>query len=274
AALSVCAALVDRGRTGLGCRIDVSMTDVLVTWANPDPGGSLASSDEPGGNFPAYGTFACREGWVTLGVVTEDHFWRALCAELGLEDLADLGYLHAMTTPRILAAATVLVLASLLAACGGNDESSSPTTTAAAGEEAATTTTAAAGEEAATTTTASPSDGSTPGSAPTGGGSSEFCALSIELESTVFNAELSPDQQFTAEQKELFEQVKAAAPAEISESISVVLDTYAEQGYGMEAMQDPAFTGAGQEVSEYLDANCREFEVGGSDVTTGSDEGN
>ena len=167
-----------------------------------------------------------------------------------------------MTNPRILAAATVLVLASLLAACGGNDESSSPTTTA------------AAGEEAATTTTASPSDGSTPGSAPTGGGSSEFCALSIELESTVFNAELSPDQQFTAEQKELFEQVKAAAPAEISESISVVLDTYAEQGYGMEAMQDPAFTGAGQEVSEYLDANCREFEVGGSDVTTGSDEGN
>lgn len=91
AALSVCAALVDRGRTGLGCRIDVSMTDVLVTWANPDPGGALATSDEPGRNFPAYGTFACRSGWVTLGVVTEDHFWRALCAELGLEELADLG---------------------------------------------------------------------------------------------------------------------------------------------------------------------------------------
>jgi crotonobetainyl-CoA:carnitine CoA-transferase CaiB-like acyl-CoA transferase len=90
AAMSVCAALVDRARSGRGCRIDVSMTDILVTWAHPEPGGSLADSDEPGGSFPAYGTFECRDGWLTLGVVTEDNFWRALCTELHLTDLADL----------------------------------------------------------------------------------------------------------------------------------------------------------------------------------------
>jgi crotonobetainyl-CoA:carnitine CoA-transferase CaiB-like acyl-CoA transferase len=88
AALAVCAAIVRRQRTGTGTYIDVGMADVLFSWAAPSPGGDLASSDEPGLGFPGYGTFACADGFVTLGVVTEDPFWRALCEVLGLDDIA------------------------------------------------------------------------------------------------------------------------------------------------------------------------------------------
>jgi len=94
AAMAICAALARRGLVGAdhydGERIDVSMADVLVSWAGPEVGGSLAAGEEPGRNFPAYGTFACLDGQVTLGIVTEDPFWRDLCAVLGLDHLADL----------------------------------------------------------------------------------------------------------------------------------------------------------------------------------------
>jgi crotonobetainyl-CoA:carnitine CoA-transferase CaiB-like acyl-CoA transferase len=94
AAMAICAALARRGLVGIdrfeGERIDVSMADVLVSWAGPEVDGSFASRDEPGRAFPAYGTFACADGWLTLGIVTEDHFWRSLCGVLGLEPEAGL----------------------------------------------------------------------------------------------------------------------------------------------------------------------------------------
>lgn len=94
AAMAICAALARRGLVGAeryeGERIDVSMTDVLVSWAGPEVGGSLAGGNEPGRNFPGYGTFACSDGSVTLGIVTEDPFWRELCTVLGMDDVADL----------------------------------------------------------------------------------------------------------------------------------------------------------------------------------------
>jgi crotonobetainyl-CoA:carnitine CoA-transferase CaiB-like acyl-CoA transferase len=93
AAMAVCAALARRGLVGIerfeGERIDVSMADALVTWAGPDAGGELTEGESAGANFPGYGTFACRDGWLTLGIVTEDPFWRALCVALGLDDIAD-----------------------------------------------------------------------------------------------------------------------------------------------------------------------------------------
>ncbi len=94
AALSICAALTRRGLVGAdryeGERIDVSMADVLVTWAAPESGGELTSGDGASGNFPGYGTFACADGSVSLGIVTEDPFWRSLCRALALDDVADL----------------------------------------------------------------------------------------------------------------------------------------------------------------------------------------
>lgn len=90
AALGICAALAARARTGDGRYIDVSMADVLLSWALPQAGGELTSGADPAHNFPAYGTFECRDGWITLGVVTEEPFWQALCGALGLEELAAL----------------------------------------------------------------------------------------------------------------------------------------------------------------------------------------
>ncbi len=41
--------------------------------------------------MPHYGVFRARDGrWLTLGIVDEMHFWRALCDELGLSRLAKL----------------------------------------------------------------------------------------------------------------------------------------------------------------------------------------
>ena len=90
AALAICAAVAGRQRTGAGTAIDVSMADVLLSWAGPEIGGELASSDAPGAAFPGYGTFACADGHITLGVVSEDPFWIALCTTLGLDDVASL----------------------------------------------------------------------------------------------------------------------------------------------------------------------------------------
>jgi crotonobetainyl-CoA:carnitine CoA-transferase CaiB-like acyl-CoA transferase len=88
ASMAICAALVGRGRTGVGEHVDVSMSDVLLSWAGPEIGGELASGDDPGSRFPGYGTFACADGPITIGIVSEDHFWVALCGVVGLDDLA------------------------------------------------------------------------------------------------------------------------------------------------------------------------------------------
>ncbi len=86
AAMTICATLAGRGSHDTGTYLDVSMTDVLLSWAGPEIGGAFASSDDPGAAFPGYGTFACADGFVTLGVVSEDAFWVALCDALGLPD--------------------------------------------------------------------------------------------------------------------------------------------------------------------------------------------
>jgi crotonobetainyl-CoA:carnitine CoA-transferase CaiB-like acyl-CoA transferase len=92
-AYAVCAALVRRARTGEGERIDAAMGDVLATWTGavtPEPEG--ADPDTRG--VPGYGTFPTRDGgFVALGIITEDHFWRALCAVLGLHEFGTLGFL-------------------------------------------------------------------------------------------------------------------------------------------------------------------------------------
>lgn len=94
AALAVSAALARRASADpasyRGEHLDVSMADVLASWAAPEPDGALVDTGEPGRAFPAYGTFRCSDGMVVLGVVTEDRFWTALCHELGLDELTGL----------------------------------------------------------------------------------------------------------------------------------------------------------------------------------------
>jgi crotonobetainyl-CoA:carnitine CoA-transferase CaiB-like acyl-CoA transferase len=70
---------------------------VLATWtgaatpdrADLDSNGSESSTAARG--VPGFGTFATADnGYVTLGVITEDHFWRAVCTVLGMDDVSQL----------------------------------------------------------------------------------------------------------------------------------------------------------------------------------------
>jgi alpha-methylacyl-CoA racemase len=93
AAFGICAALVGRGVSGEGTYLDVSMTDVMATWTGPSGAGAPDAGQRPSEPVPGYGLFATADGrQVSLGVVNEQHFWSALCRELGLDELKKLGF--------------------------------------------------------------------------------------------------------------------------------------------------------------------------------------
>jgi crotonobetainyl-CoA:carnitine CoA-transferase CaiB-like acyl-CoA transferase len=94
AAFAICAALVRRARTGAGEYIDVAMADVLATWtgaATPRAEGA----DLGARGVPGYGIFATSDGrHLALSIISEDHFWKALCTVLGLDDARDLSFVE------------------------------------------------------------------------------------------------------------------------------------------------------------------------------------
>jgi crotonobetainyl-CoA:carnitine CoA-transferase CaiB-like acyl-CoA transferase len=93
AALAICAAWANRLRTGEGERIDVAMTDVVASWIGPRSGNAIRGRSEPSRGSTGYGVFRCADGgWIALGVIAEDHFWRAVCDGLGIEGLGALKY--------------------------------------------------------------------------------------------------------------------------------------------------------------------------------------
>ena len=93
AAFGICASLLGRHAGGEGgAHLDVSMTDVMSTWTGRT--GSSSEGSVPGGTVPGYGLFPTADGrQIALGVLNEQHFWSALCAELGLAEAdADLDF--------------------------------------------------------------------------------------------------------------------------------------------------------------------------------------
>lgn len=114
AVASICAALAGRGRDGRGSVLDVAMSDAVVGWAQIwgigvdlgapvrarlgasglagralRPAADRALLDELDRRrlyaMPHYGVFRTRDGrFLALGVVDENHFWKALCGCLGL----------------------------------------------------------------------------------------------------------------------------------------------------------------------------------------------
>ncbi len=99
AGFAISAALFERAATGKGSFIDVSMletglslmsssvTDYLKTGNVPQRRGNLANSRSPGA-----GSFACKEGVMSLGVNEESHF-KSLADALGRHDwLSDPQY--------------------------------------------------------------------------------------------------------------------------------------------------------------------------------------
>ena len=93
AALAISAAWANRLRTGEGERIDVAMADVVASWIGPRSGNAIKGRDEPTRGSTGYGVFRCADdGWIALGVIAEDHFWKAVCDGLGIEALGALPY--------------------------------------------------------------------------------------------------------------------------------------------------------------------------------------
>ena len=95
AAFGICAAVLSRNATGEGTYLDVSMTDVLATWTGAigSTGDDSAGGSSRSGPVPGYGIFDTADGGqIALGVISEQHFWSNLCAELGLDELAPLTF--------------------------------------------------------------------------------------------------------------------------------------------------------------------------------------
>jgi crotonobetainyl-CoA:carnitine CoA-transferase CaiB-like acyl-CoA transferase len=93
AAFGICAAVLGRAVTGTGTYLDVSMTDVLATWTGRARSSDEGASASASGPVPGYGLFSTADnGQVALGVLSEQHFWSALCSELGLDELAALDF--------------------------------------------------------------------------------------------------------------------------------------------------------------------------------------
>jgi crotonobetainyl-CoA:carnitine CoA-transferase CaiB-like acyl-CoA transferase len=96
AALCIAAAWAKRIRTGEGERIDVAMSDVVASWSGTSSGNELRGRTQPTRGSAGYGVFPCADGgWITLAVISEDHFWQAVCDGLELAPhLRGLGHLE------------------------------------------------------------------------------------------------------------------------------------------------------------------------------------
>jgi crotonobetainyl-CoA:carnitine CoA-transferase CaiB-like acyl-CoA transferase len=93
AATLICAAWARKLRTGEGEYIDVSMADVCASWIGPHASLSVRGALGPVRGSAGYGVFRCADGgYVTLAVISEDHFWRAVCDALDIAALRDLTY--------------------------------------------------------------------------------------------------------------------------------------------------------------------------------------
>jgi CoA:oxalate CoA-transferase len=95
ASMLICAAWARKLRTGEGEYIDVSMADVCASWIGPHASLSVRGATGPVRGSAGYGVFQCADGgYVTLAVISEDHFWRGVCDALDITALRDLTYVE------------------------------------------------------------------------------------------------------------------------------------------------------------------------------------
>ncbi len=95
AAMAIMAALLERGRTGVGRYLDVSIADGVLAMMSLYVDEYLATGVEPGpghyiltGRYACYDVYECGDGlFVTVGAI-EPQFWKNLCRLLGLEQYA------------------------------------------------------------------------------------------------------------------------------------------------------------------------------------------
>ena len=93
-ATAILAALVQRGRTGLGQHIDMALLDVATSIMANQALNYLTTGTPPGmmgnahPNLAPYAVFDCADGWIILAT-GNDAQYRRLCTLLGLPDMAE-----------------------------------------------------------------------------------------------------------------------------------------------------------------------------------------
>ncbi|MCS7119311.1 MAG: CaiB/BaiF CoA-transferase family protein [Archaeoglobaceae archaeon] len=89
AVIAILSALIERERTGVGKRIDISMLRSAI-FGIPVHLTSLINGlgmvRELTRN-PGYDVYRTKDGYITLGIVTEEHFWKRLCNVLGIPNI-------------------------------------------------------------------------------------------------------------------------------------------------------------------------------------------
>src|SRR2546429_5097684 len=90
AAFLIAGAMVARARSGRGCRVEVSMTDLVRSWTVLPRAARRARL--PGlpltGEVPCYHVYAVADGFLTVAALEPD-FWAAFCHAIDREDLKD-----------------------------------------------------------------------------------------------------------------------------------------------------------------------------------------
>lgn len=89
AAAGIAAALVERGRTGRGCQLDISLSESL-TWLLASSDSDVAGRPRGIPVTPDRQLYRCADGrWVAV-TAAEPKTWAALCQGLDLADLAEI----------------------------------------------------------------------------------------------------------------------------------------------------------------------------------------
>jgi crotonobetainyl-CoA:carnitine CoA-transferase CaiB-like acyl-CoA transferase len=84
-AFAIVTAVLGARATGVGERVDVSITDVLSTWVGPVAEVRMVGVDRVLAGVPGYGVFPTADDrHVAIGIMNEDHFWVGLCRALDL----------------------------------------------------------------------------------------------------------------------------------------------------------------------------------------------
>ena len=98
AAFGILAALIEKGKSGKGQLVDISMTDGAFAWLAMAAGATLVDGQSPrrgevmlGGGIVCYLTYEAADGWVSCGAL-EPKFWRAFCEGTGHEELIELQF--------------------------------------------------------------------------------------------------------------------------------------------------------------------------------------
>ncbi|WP_051468336.1 CaiB/BaiF CoA transferase family protein [Actinomadura oligospora] len=93
AAFAITAAVLHARTTGIGERVDLGMADVLANWVATVP--EAATRTHRAGPVAGYGVYRTADDRrITLGVVSEDRLWTAVCHALDLDDIAHVPFVE------------------------------------------------------------------------------------------------------------------------------------------------------------------------------------